>query len=115
MGEIVNKIVNKNVIISIGDDRKSEYLSKAKAGSIVAFRTKNGKVKSAAIVYNDTANKKVHLETKYEVKFVANYNDVLWVKTGRRWPKYIFNLLKGIENNNEEQQECGSEEGSTEC
>lgn len=74
---------------------RTKYLESAKDGTIVAFELPNGKVKSAAIVNNDVAGKRLLLETKYKKRFKASYKDVIWVRTGTRFPKGVYNLLKG--------------------
>lgn len=74
---------------------RTKYLEGAKDGTIVAFQLPNGKVKSAAIVTNDIAGKRLLLETKYKKKFRVAYKDVIWVRTGTRFPKGVYNLLKG--------------------
>lgn len=104
-----NEKINKNVIISISTPKQKEYVKNAKEGNIVAFKTTNGKVKSAAVEMNDSENGTLHLVTKYGAKYIVEYDNVLWVKTGNRWPKYIYVLLKGVNSRNENESRDGEQ------
>lgn len=75
-----------------------EYIDKASAGDIVAFRTSNFSVKSAKVVRKSSTDKKLLLETKYGKQFFIDFNDVLWVNTNGYWPKWIYNLMKEKQN-----------------
>ena len=77
---------------------KDGYIEKVNLGCLVAFKTSNGKVKSAKIV------KMLLLETEYKSVYKVSFDDVLWVKTGNRWPKGIYELLKGRVKLNEEEK-----------
>lgn len=84
-----------------GAERKVRYLNTAEIGTLVAFAY-NGGAKSAKIINRSVKDKKLEVETEYGVRMTIDYDDVLWIKTGTRWPKGIYNLLKGYdkENNN---------------
>ena len=69
-----------------------------KIGTLVAFRLSNGKVKSAKVMKKSTKNRKLKLETNYGAEYIASYDDIIWVRTGKRWPRGVYNLLKGITN-----------------
>ena len=72
------------------------YLVNASEGSIVAFRNRlTGKVKSAKILLNDR-NGNMRLETGYGKIYAVEYDDIIWVKIGNRWPRGVYNLLKGL-------------------
>lgn len=89
-------------------EKKLSYIDGAKIGTLVAFKTDNGKVKSAMIVKRSTKNRKFKLETKYGASFIVPFDDILWVKTSKRWPKGVYQLLKGIDES--EVTEDGREE-----
>ena len=36
------------------------------------------------------------VETSYGAVSVIPFEDVLWVRTGNRWPRGVYNMLKGI-------------------
>ena len=80
------------------DTTGQSYVDEADVGMLVAFRTDKAKVKSAKIVKKSTADKKLLLETKYGAQFLVDFSDVLWVNTTGRWPRWVFNLMKGIED-----------------
>ena len=76
---------------------KMRYIEGAEIGTIVAFKLPGIKAKSAKIVRKSTKNRRFKVETAYEQEYVISYDDVIWVKTNRRWPKGVYNELKGIE------------------
>lgn len=78
-----------------GNDDGLAYLENADVGDLVAFRTEDYKVKSAKIVKKSSGDEKLMLETKYGAQFLVGYEDIVWVNTTGRWPKWVFNLLKG--------------------
>jgi hypothetical protein len=85
-------------------EKKKKYVSNAEIGTLIAFKQKSGKVNSAKIVGKDDDSKMLKAETKYGAKFDVKYSDVIWVKTGARWPKGVYRLLKGIKENNGEEK-----------
>ena len=70
------------------------YLDNADVGDLVAFRTSDFKVKSAKIVKKSSIEGRLMLETKYGAQFLVGYDDIVWVNTTGRWPRWVFNLLK---------------------
>ena len=79
-------------------ERRMPYVENAPIDTIVAFKLPTGKVKSAKIINKSTKNRKLKVETAYGAQFVIPYDSVIWVKTGTRWPKGVYNLLKGNHN-----------------
>lgn len=77
------------------DDSTRDYVEDAEVGMLVAFRTERQRVKSAKIVRKSTAERKLLLETRYGARFVVDYSDVIWVNTTGRWPRWVFELMKG--------------------
>ena len=75
--------------------QKMRYIENIEIGAIVAFKLSNGKVKSAKVVKKSTKNRKLKLETDYGAEYIVSYDSVVWVRTGKRWPKGVYNLLKG--------------------
>lgn len=80
-------------------EEKKPYIENAELGTLVAFRLSNGKVKSAKIVKKSTLKRRFMLETNYGAQYIVPYDDIVWVRTGKRWPKGVYELLKGSENN----------------
>lgn len=77
---------------------KMNYVENVELGTLVAFRLRNGRVKSAKVIKKSSQSRKLKLQTNYGAEFVVSYDDVLWVRTGKRWPRGVYNLLKGIKN-----------------
>lgn len=95
--QLVEAVANATVKDDGGGCRKGKaaYVENAEIGTIVAFRLPDGRVKSAKIDRRSTAHRKLKLVTQYGAEFIASYDDIVWVRTGKRWPKGVFNLLKG--------------------
>jgi hypothetical protein len=72
-----------------------DRIEEAEPGTLVAFRHKDGSVKSAKIVRKSVSEKVLKLETAYGKSFVVKFEDVMWVKTGNLWPKSVYLMLKG--------------------
>ena len=74
---------------------KEERIANAAIGMLVAFHEPDsGKMNTAKIVNKSTKKKMFKLETQYGAEFIVPYENVVWVKTGTRWPKGIYNTLK---------------------
>lgn len=76
-------------------EAKLELIDSVSLGQLVAFRLPNGKVKSAKMIKRQSKGKKLLVETAYGQQHTISYSDVLWVRTGERWPKGVYELLKG--------------------
>lgn len=87
---------NENKSVNIDMAQKMQYIENIKIGTLVAFRLSNGKVKSAKVTRKSTNSRKLKLETNYGAEYIISFDDVLWVRSGKRWPKGIYNLLKGL-------------------
>lgn len=90
----------KDKIILSEEEREAKrkgYIDTAAVGTLVAFKSDTGKVKSAKIVKRSTKNRKFKVETAYGAEYIISFDDVIWVRTNKRWPKGVYNLLKGIE------------------
>lgn len=83
-------------------EQKMRYIEGVELGALVAFRLSSGKVKSAKVVRKSTKNRKLKLETDYGAVYVVSFEDIIWVRTGKRWPKGVYRLLKGLVDSNEE-------------
>ena len=83
---------------------RTEYIKSAEKGTIMAFRLPDGKAKSAKMIERSLKREKLKMETAYGRQFIISFSDVIWVKSGNRWPKGVFNLLKGNVNNEGDKQ-----------
>ena len=88
--------------VHINMEQKMHYIENVELGTIVAFRLANGRVKSAKVVKKSTKSRKLKLETNYNAEYIASYDDIIWVRTGKRWPKGVYELLKGKVDNGKE-------------
>lgn len=77
---------------------KLEYVETAPIGSLIAFYAPDGKVRTAKITKRSVKNQKLKVQTEYKAEYIVTFTDVLWVRTGTRWPRGVYNLLKGIKN-----------------
>lgn len=94
--EAENKDENKSANVKINMKQKMHYIENVDIGTIVAFKLSNGKVKSAKVARKSTKNRKLKLETDYGAEYIVSYDDIIWVRTGKRWPRGVYKLLKGL-------------------
>lgn len=80
--------------------QKMPYIENIEIGTLVAFRLSSGKVKSAKVTRKSTKNRKLKLETDYGAEYIVSYDDIVWVRTGKRWPRGVYKLLKGLVDEN---------------
>lgn len=101
--EVENKVENESASVVVDMKQKMHYIENVEIGALVAFRLSNGKVKSAKVTRKSTKNRKLKLETDYGAEYIVSYDDIVWVRTGKRWPRGVYKLLKGLvdENGNE--------------
>lgn len=81
--------------------RHNQYVENVKVGTLVAFKTGPNKAKSAMVVKRSTKNRKLKVETKYGKELIISFDDVIWVHTNKRWPKGVYNMLKGMVDKDE--------------
>jgi len=93
--EVEDKVENESAGVKVNMEQKMSYIENIDIGTIVAFRLSNGKVKSAKVIRKSTKNRKLKLETDYGAEYIISYEDVIWVRTGKRWPRGVYKLLKG--------------------
>ena len=101
--EVEDKDEKKSTNVDMG--QKMPYIENAEIGALVAFKLSNGKVKSAKIAKKSSAKRRLKLETEYGANYIASYDDVIWVRTGNRWPRGVYKLLKGLGENEIKEQE----------
>ena len=94
--EVENKVEKESANIKIDTEQKMSYIENIEIGTLVAFRLSNGKVKSAKVTRKSTKNRKLKLETDYGAEYIVSFDDIIWVRTGKRWPKGVYKLLKGL-------------------
>lgn len=105
--EVESKDENESANVKINKEQKMTYIENIDIGTIVAFRLSNGKVKSAKVTRKSTKNRKLKVETDYGAEYIVSYDDIIWVRTGKRWPRGVYKLLKGqVDANGKEKIEA---------
>lgn len=77
---------------------ESPGLKRLEVGLIIAFKFKvrdDIKLRSAKVIRTSHRNRSILIEDKMMKRYVISFDDVAWVKTGKRWPGQIFKALKG--------------------
>lgn len=88
---------------------KESYIEEIKIGAMVAFRIGGLKMLSGKIIGITDMSNNYLVETKNGINFSVRRKNIVWVKTGERWPRGIFLALKGeaedgkYKSNSEEQ------------
>lgn len=75
---------------------KKERIQRAEEGLLLAYRYQTPKGQftgTAKIIVNNRAMQELTIETRLGSRFTIDYNQVIWVKTGR-WPKGVLEELK---------------------
>lgn len=81
---------------------KGDYVREAEEGVIVVFRlyfeAKSGlkltKVISGKVIENDKEDEAYVVETKNGLTYIVPYDTVIWVKTGSRFPRGVYEEMK---------------------
>lgn len=76
------------------DENKEKYLSQINLGTLVAFRENSGKLNTAAVMNVSYKRQQLRLETQYGKEFIVNFSDVVWIRTKKRWPRFVLEELK---------------------
>ena len=72
-----------------------DYLSNVEPGTLIAFRRNKEKdiAMSGKFVSFDSSEQKVLIKSKMGTIFKISRDKVLWVKTGARWPKWVYSMF----------------------
>lgn len=77
---------------------RDEYLENLEVGLLIAFKN-DGKMISAKVI--EIHDDQVKVETKNGSMYFVKKENIAWIKTGKRWPKGIFNALRNNVMTNE--------------
>lgn len=81
-----------------------EYLNNAEVGTLVAFKRNSSKDIAMSGKFISFDGSKVTIESKRGTMFKVSPENIIWVKTGTRWPKWVFALFnketKEVEGDN---------------
>lgn len=72
-----------------------QYLENIKVGTLVAFKESNVRMNTAAVQNVSFKRRQLKLVTQYGKEYIVSFDDVVWVRTTKRWPKFIMDILKG--------------------
>lgn len=76
-----------------------DYIKNLKSGDIIAFQFHSpfGKkiTRSAKVIDTHPGEIGLTVQDKIGNKYFVYKSKILWVKTGKRWPKYIYSMFKG--------------------
>lgn len=75
-------------------ENKEHYLQNIKVGTLVAFREHSGKLNTAAVQNVSFKRRQLRLVTQYDKEYIVSFDDVVWVRTKKRWPRFVLNELK---------------------
>lgn len=82
--------------VEIDRDTKDERIISAPLGTLIAFyEPETNKLNTAKLTNRNKVKRLIKCETQYGKEFLIPFENIRWVKTGSRWPKGIYNELKG--------------------
>jgi hypothetical protein len=78
---------------------KQRYIDDLRNGQIVAFQIEGTSKAYSGMVEGQVKDAEVghiyKVRSKLGVAFTVRPSEILWVKTGDKWPKGVFKLLRG--------------------
>lgn len=86
-----------------------DYLNNIEAGTLVAFKRDANKDIAMSGKFVSFEKGKVIVESKKGTKFKLRPDEIVWVKTGDRWPKWVFNLF----NNSDKEENIDNGENES--
>lgn len=92
------KALNETTASTVSKSR-DDCIKNLKSGDIVAFQFYNpfGKkiIRSAKVVDAYPGEEGVAVQDKIGNEYFVYKSNILWVKTGKRWPKFVYLMFKG--------------------
>lgn len=86
---------NKKVMQDNSNNDHSKYLANIEVGRLVAFNDHNmGIVRTARVVNISQKRQQLKVIDIYGSMEVISFEQVVWVKTGKRWPRRLFHLIR---------------------
>lgn len=70
-----------------------DYLGSVELGTLVAFRRKGNQNIAMSGKLIDRKGDKIIVESKLGTQYELTPECIIWVKTGKRWPKWVFSLF----------------------
>lgn len=75
-------------------ENKKRYLQNITIGTLVAFREYSGKLNTAAVQNVSFKRRQLRLVTQYNKEYIVSFDDIVWIRTKKRWPRFVLNELK---------------------
>lgn len=86
---------NKKVMQDNSNNDHSKYLANIEVGRLVAFNDHDmGIVRTARVVNISQKRQQLKVIDIYGSIEVISFEQVAWVKTGKRWPRRLFHLIR---------------------
>lgn len=86
---------NEKVMQDDSNNDHSKYLANIEVGRLVAFNDHNmGIVRTARVVNISQKRQQLKVIDIYGSVEVISFEQVAWVKTGKRWPRRLFHLIR---------------------
>ena len=70
------------------------YLERIEVDALVAFKERPDKLNTAAVQNVSFKRRQLKVITSYNKEFIVSFDDVVWVRTTKRWPKFVMDILK---------------------
>jgi hypothetical protein len=87
----------KKVIAAAPFEEKRGYIQDAPVGTLIAFKVKddkgNDKYLAGELLNRSSKRSVVKVKDEIGQEHIIQYEDIVWVKTNRIWPKRIYQLL----------------------
>lgn len=80
----------------MGNNHK-EYIDNLKLGDLVAFKLYNLDAKMYSGKISKLGETRVEIQTKNGKKYIIEKTNIYWLNTNGRWPKFIMNAFKGVD------------------
>lgn len=71
-----------------------DYIKTISVGTLVAFKENSGRLNTAAVQNVSFKRNQLKLVTRYGKEFIVSFDDVIWVRTSERWPRFVLDILK---------------------
>lgn len=86
---------NKKVMQDNSNNDHSKYLANIEVGRLVAFNDHDmGIVRTARVVNISQKRQQLKVIDIYGSIEIISFEQVAWVKTGKRWPRRLFHLIR---------------------
>ena len=78
-----------------------DYLEDVEIGTLVAFTRGRNRNVAMSGKFMGFSEGKVLVESKLGTVFKLSHENIIWVKTGNRWPRWVFSLFGKKESEEE--------------